>query len=102
MNIADTRTWRSLPKKFQYVRLATPADRKLTLGAGPDPDGRTRSRQHQYRLRREHQLHRADHCRSIRAEEVIDRPAAASLRANDQLRCLSGVLQVTILKIDQI
>lgn len=34
MNIADTRTWRSLPKEFQYVRLATPADRKLTLAAG--------------------------------------------------------------------
>lgn len=34
MNIADTRTWRSLPKEFQYVRLATPADRKLILGAG--------------------------------------------------------------------
>jgi uncharacterized protein len=34
MNVADTRTWRSLPKEFQYVRLATPADRKLTLNAG--------------------------------------------------------------------
>lgn len=33
LNIADTRTWRSLPKEFQYVRLVTPADRKLTLDA---------------------------------------------------------------------
>lgn len=33
-NIADTRTWTSLPKEFQYARLATPADRQLTLTAG--------------------------------------------------------------------
>lgn len=33
INIADTRTWRSLPKEFQYARLATPADRVLTLSA---------------------------------------------------------------------
>jgi hypothetical protein len=33
-NIADTRTWLTLPKEFQYARLATPADRKLTLTAG--------------------------------------------------------------------
>lgn len=33
-NIADTRAWRSLPKEFQYARLATPADRQLTLTAG--------------------------------------------------------------------
>jgi hypothetical protein len=33
-NIADTRTWTSLPKEFQYARLATPADRQLTLNAG--------------------------------------------------------------------
>ncbi|MFA6288146.1 MAG: hypothetical protein WC661_12250 [Opitutaceae bacterium] len=33
-NIADTRTWRTLPKEFQYARLATPADRQLTLAAG--------------------------------------------------------------------
>jgi hypothetical protein len=33
LNIADTRTWRSLPKEFQYVRLTTPADRKLTVDA---------------------------------------------------------------------
>ncbi len=31
INIADTRTWRSLPKEFQYARLATPADRILAL-----------------------------------------------------------------------
>ncbi len=33
-NIADTRTWSSLPKEFQYARIATPADRTLTLTAG--------------------------------------------------------------------
>ncbi len=33
VNIADTRTWRSLPKEFQYARLATPANRMLTLSA---------------------------------------------------------------------
>jgi hypothetical protein len=32
-NIADTRTWITLPKEFQYARLATPADRQLTLTA---------------------------------------------------------------------
>jgi len=35
-NIADTRTWRTLPKEFQYARLSTPADRRLTLAAGPE------------------------------------------------------------------
>ena len=33
-NIADTRTWTSLPKEFQYARLATPASRELTIDAG--------------------------------------------------------------------
>jgi uncharacterized protein len=33
-NIADTRTWRSLPKQFQYARIPAPADRELTLSAG--------------------------------------------------------------------
>ena len=33
-NIADTRNWNSLPKEFQYARLATPADRTLKLTAG--------------------------------------------------------------------
>jgi hypothetical protein len=33
-NIADTRAWTSLPKEFQYARLATPADRQLTITAG--------------------------------------------------------------------
>jgi hypothetical protein len=32
-NIADTRTWRTLPKQFQYARLPVPADRQLTLSA---------------------------------------------------------------------
>lgn len=31
---ADTRVWSSLPKEFQYARVATPADRQLTLTAG--------------------------------------------------------------------
>jgi hypothetical protein len=30
-NIADERTWTTLPKEFQYCRLATPPDRQLTL-----------------------------------------------------------------------
>ncbi len=34
INVADTRTWRSLPKEFQYARLPTPADRRLVLSAG--------------------------------------------------------------------
>lgn len=35
-NIADTRTWRSLPREFQYLRVATPADRRLTISAGSE------------------------------------------------------------------
>jgi hypothetical protein len=35
-NIADTRTWQSLPKEFQYARIPTPASRELTLTAGPE------------------------------------------------------------------
>jgi hypothetical protein len=31
VNIADTRTWRSLPKEFAYARIPTPADHQLTL-----------------------------------------------------------------------
>ena len=34
INIADTRTWRSLPKEFHYARLPTPEDRQLTVAAG--------------------------------------------------------------------
>lgn len=33
-NIADTRTWTTLPKEFQVCRVPTPADRKLQLGDG--------------------------------------------------------------------
>ncbi len=33
-NIADTRNWNTLPKEFQYARVATPADRTLTLDIG--------------------------------------------------------------------
>jgi hypothetical protein len=35
-NIADTRTWQSLPKEFQYARIPTPENRELTLAAGAD------------------------------------------------------------------
>jgi hypothetical protein len=37
VNIADTRTWTTLPKEFQVARFPTPPDRGLTLveGAGP-------------------------------------------------------------------
>lgn len=38
VNIADTRSWTTLPKEFQVARIPTPADRKLTLstpGTGP-------------------------------------------------------------------
>jgi hypothetical protein len=31
MNIADTRSWTTLPKEFQVARIATPANRKLLL-----------------------------------------------------------------------
>lgn len=31
VNIADTRTWTTLPKEFQVCRVATPADRKIQL-----------------------------------------------------------------------
>lgn len=33
-NVADTRTWTSLPKEFQYARVATPASREITINAG--------------------------------------------------------------------
>jgi hypothetical protein len=33
-SIADTRSWTTLPKQFQYCRVATPADRTLTISAG--------------------------------------------------------------------
>lgn len=31
LNIADTRSWTTLPKEFQVARILTPADRRLTL-----------------------------------------------------------------------
>lgn len=31
VNIADTRTWTTLPKEFQVCRISTPADRKIQL-----------------------------------------------------------------------
>ena len=33
VNIADTRSWTTLPKEFQVARIPMPADRKLTLSA---------------------------------------------------------------------
>ena len=33
VNIADTRTWTTLPKEFQVCRIPTPADRKIELAA---------------------------------------------------------------------
>lgn len=35
-NIADTRTWQSLPKEFQYARIPTPENRELTLAVGTE------------------------------------------------------------------
>ncbi len=34
VNIADTRTWTTLPKEFQLVRIPTPADRRITVVEG--------------------------------------------------------------------
>ena len=34
MNIADLRTWTTLPKEYQICRVPTPADRRLELAAG--------------------------------------------------------------------
>jgi hypothetical protein len=33
VNVADTRTWTTLPKEFQFARFPTPADRKIELRA---------------------------------------------------------------------
>ncbi len=33
INIADTRTWTTLPKEFQICRLPTPADRKILVAS---------------------------------------------------------------------
>jgi hypothetical protein len=35
VNIADLRTWTTLPKEFQYCRVPTPADRKIELTVPP-------------------------------------------------------------------
>ena len=35
VNIADTRTWNTLPKEIQFCRIPTPADRKIEL-SGPN------------------------------------------------------------------
>jgi len=34
VNVADTRTWTTLPKEFQVARLATPADGRVEVSAG--------------------------------------------------------------------
>ena len=36
VNVADTRTWTTLPKEFQFCRISTPPDRKIELST---PDG---------------------------------------------------------------
>jgi hypothetical protein len=35
INIADLRTWRSLPKQFHYLRFPTPENRRVALVVGP-------------------------------------------------------------------
>lgn len=40
MDIADTRTWNTLPKEFQFCRIPTPPDRKIEL-SGPNGESRT-------------------------------------------------------------
>lgn len=37
VNIADTRTWTTLPKEFQIARLTTPPDRRLEIQTGNGP-----------------------------------------------------------------
>jgi hypothetical protein len=37
VNIADTRSWTTLPKDFEVARINTPADRRLTLSAPGAP-----------------------------------------------------------------
>lgn len=37
VNIADTRTWSTLPKEFQVARIPTPPDRRLELSEGSGP-----------------------------------------------------------------
>lgn len=39
VDIADTRTWNTLPKEFQFCRIATPPDRKIEL-SGPNGESR--------------------------------------------------------------
>lgn len=40
MNEADLRTWRTLPKEFQYCRFETPADRRITVRLLGNPQPR--------------------------------------------------------------
>jgi hypothetical protein len=40
VDIADTRTWNTLPKEFQFSRIPTPPDRKIEL-SGPNGEFRT-------------------------------------------------------------
>jgi hypothetical protein len=39
VDIADTRTWNTLPKEFQFCRIPTPPDRKIEL-SGPNGESR--------------------------------------------------------------
>ena len=39
VNIADTRTWNTLPKEFQFCRIPTPPDRKIKL-SGPNGESK--------------------------------------------------------------
>ena len=41
VNIADTRTWNTLPKEFQFCRIPTPLDRKIELSSGPNGESET-------------------------------------------------------------
>jgi hypothetical protein len=40
VDIADTRTWNTLPKEFQFCRIPTPADHKIEL-SGPNGEAKT-------------------------------------------------------------
>jgi hypothetical protein len=40
VDIADTRTWNTLPKEFQFCRIPTPPDRKIEL-SGPNGESKT-------------------------------------------------------------
>jgi hypothetical protein len=39
VDIADTRTWNTLPKEFQFCRIPTPSDRKIQI-SGPNGESK--------------------------------------------------------------